>query len=82
MTNCYFCHRPVFPTRAKVPLIDQEGEPFHIPNYAAPNDSVKLLFLHAGKRQYDEYAHRDCIESAARTFQSQESHARTSKASA
>ena len=71
MTNCYFCHRPVFDQDVQISIRDPLITPLIVTDRDGIDRPMRFDLL-------EHYAHSDCLQSAARNFHPQEQHAQAS----
>jgi len=72
MTNCYFCHRPVFDQDVQIsvraPLINRNPVRWTETDRNGIEHAMTFALV-------EHYAHPDCLQSAARNSHPQEKHA-------
>jgi hypothetical protein len=71
VTNCYFCHRPVFDQDVQISVRAPLMTPRMVPDTYAIERPVRFELV-------EHYAHHNCLQSAARNFHPQEQHAQAS----
>lgn len=71
MTNCYFCHRPVFDQDVQISVRDPLMTPRMVTDTYGVEQPTRFALV-------EHYAHPDCLQSAARNFHPQEQHAHAS----